>query len=200
MKINLLSALFVLVVFSGGIAAQTNHADGQFPPNPMDKISNDLTAISKSVATLNQNMKVFIDKIGGTSPATDAQQKMLLGLQILNQAEQRLGTLQKLEIDLVEKQVPARSRLILVEQELRPESIDRSVTFAGTTKTDELRESKKRALTTERASLMALISQIESTLQQTSSEVREAQLLVTRLRKRLLPQIERQMVEIQDNN
>jgi septal ring factor EnvC (AmiA/AmiB activator) len=190
----------VLVVFFlslTGISAQNNQSNGQFPPtaNPIDNISTELTAIAKSVKTLNENMKVFLDKFGGAN-SNDSQQKILAGLQVLNAAEQRLGTLQKLQIDLTEKQIPSRTRLIQIEQELRPESIDRTATFIGTTKTEEFRESKRKALETEKQNLRDLLSQLEVTLAQTRSEVNEAQTLVGRLRRKLLPLIEQQISDL----
>jgi hypothetical protein len=162
----------------------------------MDNIARELTVISRSVKTLNENMKLFLEKLGG-EPGTDRQQKILIGLQILNQAEQRLATLQKSQIELVEKQVPTRARIIQIDQDLRPESVERSATFLGTTRTEEFRDNRKRSLETERASLQTLLLQIESTLAQTSGEVREAQVLVSRLRKQFLPLIEQQLTELQ---
>lgn len=196
MKMKIFLALFVFYFGVTGVLAQSNQPAGQFPSNPMESISLELTSISRSVKTLNQNMKLFLDKLSG-APANDKQQKILLGLQILNEAEKRLATLQISQIELVERQVPTRSRIIQIDQDLRPESVERSATFLGTTKTDEFRENRRRSLETERISLQTLLAQIESTLAQTSSEVREAQALVTRLRRQFLPLIEQQLTEIQ---
>jgi hypothetical protein len=195
MKLNLFTILFLFTTVAGA-SAQSGQPGTLYPPNPMDNISMELTSISKSVKTLNQNMKVFLDKLSGEA-GTTKQQKILIGLQILNQAEQRLATLQKSQIELVEKQVPTRARIIQIDQDLRPESVERSATFLGTTKTEEFRDNRKRSLETERASLQTLLVQIESTLAQTSSEVREAQVLVSRLRRQFLPLIEQQLIELQ---
>jgi len=195
MKLNLFTVIF-LVIGTIGVSAQSNQPAGQFPPNPMDNIARELTVISKSVKNLNQNMTLFLEKLGG-EPGTDKQQKILVGLQILNQAELRLATLQRSQIELVEKQVPTRARIIQIEQDLRPESVDRSATFLGTTKTEEFRDNRRKSLDTERISLQTLLAQIESTLAQTSSEVREAQVLVSRLRRQFLPLIEQQLTELQ---
>lgn len=194
MKINICSALVVFFLGFNCISAQSG---GQFPPNanPIDNISSELTAISKSVKTLNENMKVFLDKLGGSN-TNDKQQKILAGLQILNEAEQRLGTLQKLQIDLTEKQIPARARLTQIDQELRPESIDRSATFLGTTKTEEFRENRRKSLETEKRDLQLLLAQLDNTIAQTRSEIGEAQSLVGRLRRKFLPIIEQQMSDL----
>jgi septal ring factor EnvC (AmiA/AmiB activator) len=197
MKTNICSALVVFFLSLTGVSAQYNQSNPQFPPNanPIDNISTELTAIAKSVKTLNENMKVFLDKLGGGN-TNDKQQKILAGLQILNEAEQRLGTLQKLQIDLTEKQIPARARLTQVDQELRPESIDRSATFLGTTKTEEFRENRRKSLETEKRELQMLLAQLDNTIAQTRSEVSEAQALVGRLRRKFLPIIEQQLSDL----
>lgn len=194
MKINICS---VLVVFFIGVTCVPAQSGGQFPPNsnPIENISADLTAIAKSVKTLNENMKVFLDKFGGAN-TNDKQQKILAGLQILNEAEKRLGTLQKLQVELTEKQIPARARLTQIDQELRPESIERSATFLGTTKTEEFRENRRRSLETEKRELQILLAQLDNTIAQTRSEVSEAQALVLRLRRKFLPIMEQQLTDL----
>lgn len=198
MKITIVSALVMFFSVSVSPAGAQTQPNGQFPPeaNPMYTISTELVSISNSVKTLNQNMKVFLDKLGGPSATPDKQQKMLTGLQLLTQAEQRLATLQRSQIDLAEKQAQIRARLIQIDQDLRPESIDRSVAFAGTTRTDELRDSRRRALEVERNGMRELIVNVESTLTQTSSDVRDALALVVKLRKRYLAQVEQQLNEM----
>lgn len=197
MRINICSLLVVFFLGSICVSAQYNQPASQLPPgsNPMENISSELTVISKSVRNLSESMKVFLDKFGGAA-ANDKHQRILAGLQILNEAEQRLGTLQKLQIDLTEKQIPAKTRIIQIDQELRPESIDRSATFLGTTKTDEFRENRRRSLETEKRELQGLLAQLDITIAQTRSEVSEAQSLVARLRRKFLPLIEQTLSEI----
>ncbi len=110
-------------------------------------------------------------------------------------AEERLATLQKAQIELVEKQGTTRSRLAQVERDVTPQGIDRSVTFEGTTRTEEIRESRRNTLQSERASLQSLLNQINSNLTDTNEAVRDAQILVQRLRRQYLPQIEREIFE-----
>ena len=172
------------------------------PPNyptqdPMYNISVEMTNISRSVQTMNERMKAFVDKfdkIGGTT-FSEKQEKLVLGLQFLVGAEQRLANLQRAQIEFVEKQGITRSRLAQVERDLFPQSIDRSVALEGTTRTEEMRDSKRGALQAERTSLRALMTQIDSNISDTEIALREAQLMVQRLRKTFLPQIEREIFE-----
>ena len=194
-KLTLLFPVFLLGV--SGVTSGQNPPANYASPDPMNNISVEMTNISRSVQTLNERLKAFVDKfekVGGMN-FSEKQQKMVLGLEFLVRAEQRLATLQKAQIELVEKQGTTRTRLAQVERDVIPQSIDRSVAFEGTTKTEELRENRRNALQAERASLQALLTQINSNLDDTSEAVREAQAMVKRLRRLYLPQIEREIYE-----
>ena len=120
-------------------------------------------------------MKEFVDKfekVGGSN-MSEKQQRLIMGLELLVKSEQPLATLQKFQIDLVEKQGISRARLAQTDRDALPQSIDRSVAFEGTTKTEEIRECKRIALQAERQSLQTLLSQINSNLAETSDAVRE---------------------------
>jgi chromosome segregation ATPase len=157
----------------------------------------ELSAISKSVQSLNRSMQAFVEKfekVGGLN-FTEKQQRLVLAMEFLTRQEERLGNLQRTQIELVEKQGATRAKLAQVERDLYPQSIERSTAFEGSTKTEEIRESRRTTLQNERTSLRALLTQIDSNLQETSEAVREAQQLVQRLRKTYLPQIEKEIFE-----
>ncbi len=165
--------------------------------NSLDNISLEVAKISKSMATFNKRLKEFLDQfaLSKGNQINERQQKLLLGFEILNRAEQRLEVLQKFQIELAEKEVSVKSRIIQVEQEMRPDSVERSIAFVGTTKSEEIRDGKRRALESEKSSLQTLYSQIQRNLAQTTGELRQAEILVQNLRKKILPQIE---LEISD--
>ncbi len=183
---------------SGGVSVYSQNPAVSYPSgDPIQNISNDLSSISRSVQSLNERMKAFVDKfekVGGTT-FNEKQSKLVLGLEFLMRAEERLAKLQMAQIELVEKQGTTRTRLSQVERDSIPQSIDRSVAFEGTTKTEELRENRRNVLQAERASLQTLLNQINSNLIETAEAVRDAQVLVIRLRKTYLPQIEREIFE-----
>lgn len=190
MKSALLCALFF--INASIVSAQTNKIDS------IENISIEITRISQFVQAQNKLFKEFLEKFGKTGGInlTEKQRKILLGFEILNRAEQRLATLQKFQIELVEKQVSAKTRLIEIEREMRPESIDRSVALIGTTRTEEIRDNRRQALTAERGSLQSVLTQIQNTLSQTNDELIEAQRLVYRLRRSLFPQIEQELSDL----
>jgi uncharacterized protein YoxC len=192
MKSKILFLLTILFVSASTAAAQNQ------PSYQMDNISQEITKISKSLETFNKNMKEFMERFALTNgnQLSEKHQKLLLGFEILNKAEQRLEILQKFQIELVEKESAIKSRLAQIEMEIRPESVDRSVTFAGTTKTEELRENRRQFLGSERINLQNLISQIRNSLNETSAELRRAENLVQNLRKKILPQIEMEIADL----
>jgi uncharacterized protein YoxC len=192
MKSKILFLLTILFVSASTAAAQNQ------PSYQMDNISQEITKISKTLETFNKNMKAFMERFALTNgnQLSEKHQKLLLGFEILNKAEQRLEILQKFQIELVEKESAIKSRLAQIEMDIKPEGIDRSVTFAGTTKTEELRENRRQYLGSERNNLQSLISQIRSSLSETTAELRRTENLVQNLRKKILPQIEMEIADL----
>lgn len=199
-KLFLFCTLSISLV--GGVHSQSNPSANPpspgYPSNdPIQTISVEIASISRSVQSLNRSMQAFVEKfekVGGIN-FSEKQQRLVLAMEFLVRAEERLATLQRNQIELVEKQGTTRSRLAQVERDLFPQSIDRSVAFEGTTRTEEVRESRRTTLQNERSSLQSLMNQINSNLSETSEAVRDAQSLVQRLRKMYLPQIEREIFE-----
>ncbi len=193
-------ALTILVITAFGTFAQTNPTDNRqnFPsPDPIQNISQEITKISKSVQNFNANLKELMEKfmVGKGMQLNERQQKLLLGFEVLNRAEQRLEILQKFQIELTQKEGEVKTRMAQVQEELIPGSIDRNIAMIGTTNGNEMRENRRRTFETERRNLQVLSEQINRNLQQTNEELRQAENFVQRLRRKILPQIE---VEISD--
>ena len=162
--------------------------------NPVETISAELTKVSKSLQIFNKNFNAFLERLPQGLKFSEKQQNLLLGFEILNRAEQRLEILQKFQIDLTERQASIKSRVAQIERDAAPDSLDRNVAFLGTTKTEEIRESRRRTLENERNSFRQVLAEIEQNLSETNNEVRQAALFVKRLRDKILPQIEREIV------
>lgn len=198
MKLKILSSLIFLSMFVASALAQENRPAVETSVNSIENISAEITKISKSLQTFNKQIKNLLEQIALNkgNQLSEKQQKLLFGYEILNRAEQRLEILQKFQIELAEKDASVKTRLSQIEQEVKPESIDRSVTLIGTTRTDELREGRRRTLEIERGSLQILSAQIRQNLLQTSNELRQAETLVVNLRKKILPQIEMEVSDL----
>ncbi|MGQ0543564.1 MAG: hypothetical protein ACT4O9_17240 [Blastocatellia bacterium] len=198
MKLRVFVFSVILFVTALTIGAQNppRQQTSNYPPaDPMAQISMDLSAISRSVQTLSERMKSFVDKfekVGGLT-MTEKQQRFIMGLEILVRSEQRVATLQKYQIDLVEKQVQVKTRLTQIDMDMRQQSIDRSVVFEGSTRTPEIKEARLEKLNAERNAMQTLLRQVENNLSETTEGLREAQALVYRLRRTLIPQIEQEI-------
>ena len=127
---------------------------------------------------------------------TDKQQKLLLAFEILNRAEQRLAILQKLRIDLVEKQTSVKTLLAKVEDDLREEKISRSVAFEGTTNAELSRENRRRFLSSEQSNLRNLLSEIQNTLTETNSEIRQLETFVRGVRQKIFSEINQELYNL----
>ncbi len=168
------------------------------PDAMMVSLSIEIGKISRSVSLMSEKVSAYVDKMdkaptAGGSSVTERQQKIAAGLQLLANAEQLLIVRQRFQIELVEKLGTTRTRLAQVERDVMPGNIDRSVQYEGTTKTEELRETRRTALNAERSSLQTVVTQLTSTLADTNESVREAQSLVNRLRRQYIPELEREI-------
>lgn len=201
MKTKTFLFFVVLFILSRQISAQIVQPENPAAqpnqlPNSVENISIELTKVSKSLQIFNKNFKAFLEKLPTAIKFSDKQQNLLLGFEILNRAEERLAILQKFQIELTEKQASVRIRLAQIEQDAAPEGIDRSVALLGTTRTEEIRESRRRTLEAEKISLRQTAAQISQNLSDTNNEVRQAAAFVKRLRDKILPQIEQQITDL----
>ncbi len=185
-----------LVCAASTISAQASSSMNR-PADPIAALSSDVSRISSSVRTLSETLKAFVDKwekVSGLT-LTDKQTKLVLGLELLTRTEIRVSNFQKAQIELTEKYNSTRNRLTQVEIDLRPRNINNSTTFEGTTETEEIRESNKQKLQSERSNLTQLLTSIQGSLNDTNENLRDAQSLAERLRRMFLPQIERELYD-----
>ena len=195
-KVFPLPVLFCAFVYS--ISGQTGgpiYTQQQPPGDPVANISVEIGNISRSVAQLSERLKQFVDKfekVGGLS-LTEKQQKFIMGLEILVRSEQRVSALQKAYMDLVEKQIQIKARISQIELDMRPQSIEKTTQFEGSTQTVEIREKRYEKLQLEQRSLTQLLRQIDGNVAEADFSLREAQSHVMRLKRSLLPQIEKEI-------
>lgn len=168
------------------------------PPvsNSTDVLSGEIVNLRKSLQTLNKRLGEIGEKLFASAPkeaSVGNQNRILLNLDVLTRAEQRAEVLRRQLIELSEKETQMKTRGVLNEEDMRPESIDRTLTTAGSTRAPELRDARRRVLENERDGLRALLAQVQQSRSRLENDVREADALVTRLRQRILPIIEREL-------
>lgn len=212
------AAVCVLILFSIPSFAQTperrqtnstpqaQEQSPNLPPNAssIEIVANEIGLLRKALQTLNIRLRDITDKAlapGANQSASpnDKQSRIALNLELLTRAEQRAEALRKLLLELIEKETSLRSRLVQIEEEMRPESIERTMTLVGSTRTAELREVRRRVLDNERKGFESLLNQTAQSRLRLDDDVKQADSMVFKIRQRILPLIEKEIEKINPN-
>lgn len=209
---------YVVILFSTPSFAQTpERRQTKSPPqaleqpsglpqnaNSTDAVANEIALLRKLVQTLNARLLDISNKAlapnsnqGGS--ATDNQNRISSNLALLTQAEQRAEILRKQLLELIEKETSLKSRLVQIDEDMRPESIERALNPYGTTRTAEMRDNRRRVLENDRKGYESLLNLTTQSRNRLEDDVKQADLLVFRLRQRILPLIDKEIDKINPN-
>ena len=190
--------IFSIQVFAQGNQPNVSTQQTLQTQNPIENISVEISRIAKSVEALNLRLKNFSDTFSSNQGLrlTDKQQKLLAAFEFLNRAEQRLATLQKLKIDLSEKQTSTNTKIATVENNLRQENIDRSIAITGSTNAEEIRSNRRQLLYKQKSELNELLNEIRNTMSDTDAEIRQTVVFLKNIRQRLFPEIEKEISDL----
>jgi len=176
------------------------------PPNSnsMEAVANEIDLLRKSVQTLSTRLREINDKLLGPDTkendnSIDKVKRISANLELLAHVEERAEILRKQLLELIEKETASKSRMTQIDEDIRPENIERALSGIGTTRTVELRDTRRRVLENERKGLESLLNQTTSSRIRLEEDVRQADLLVTKLRQRLMPLIEKEIEKINPN-
>ena len=137
----------------------------------------------------------------GRKKDNDAVQKrLLLNLDILTRAEQRAETMRRQLFEMIEKESAINTKLELLESDLRPEAIERSVAFAGSLRPEELRNMRRKNLEIEQTNLRNLLADIQKTKASLEQNVQKADILVDKLRIKLEKEIDDALIDEPQND
>ncbi len=204
----------VVILFNAPSFAQTSErrksnsppqAQEQLPSlppnaNSIDVVANEIGLLRKSLQSLNARLREISEKLLATDSSSNGKQNSIaLNLDLLTRAEQRAEALRKELLDLIEKEISFKSRLVQVEEDIRPENIERSMSLNGSTRTAELRDTRRRILENERKGVDSVLNQTSQSRARLEDDVRQADALVAKLRQRLLPLIEKEIEKIDPN-
>src|SRR5258708_6291290 len=172
--------------------------------NSIEAVANEIDLLRKSLQTLNTRLREISDKLPApdakqSDSSSDKQNHLALNLDLLGRAEDRAGVLRKQLIELIEKETSYRSGMAQIEQDIRPENIERALSGVGTTRTAELRDVRRRVLEIERRGLESLLNLTTQSRLRLDEDVIQADALVSRLRQRLLPLIDKEIEAINPN-
>ncbi|HYU98037.1 MAG TPA: hypothetical protein VE977_04370 [Pyrinomonadaceae bacterium] len=175
------------------------------PPNAnsIEGVVNEIDLLRKSLQTLNLRLREISEKLpaldlkpGGSN---DKQNRMAPWLELLARAEERAGILRKQLIESIEKETAYKSRLAQMDEEVRPENVERALSGVGTTRTSEIRDARRRSLEIEKRGLESLLNLNTQSRARLEDDVKQAESLVSRIRQRLFPAIEREIEKITPN-
>lgn len=198
--IVLVFTLFVIPVVaqeSTAALSRTAVTIGQSPSsNSGEALTNEVAELRKSVQTLNARLKAIAEELLSPDSSESDNQKVkqiATNLELLTETEQRAEVLRKQLIDLIEKETSYRTRLTQMDEDMRPENIERSLAGIGGTRTAEMRDTRRRSLESERKGLENLLAITSQSRIRLEEDVRQADQLVARFRQRLFPLIEKQL-------
>ena len=194
-KLSLLASLLALVASS---------AFTQTPQNS-DALTTEVSALRQSVQTLSKRLQTLSDELFAPDKKTedkeaDTLKKISTNLELLTHAEQRAEILRKQLIDLIEKETSYKSRLAQLDEDMRPENVDRSMAGVGGTRTSEMRDTRSRVLQNEKRGIESVLAVTVQSRIRLEEDVRQADQLVTKLRLRLFPMIDKEVDKINPPN
>lgn len=120
----------------------------------------------------------------------EKQKRLLLNLDILSRAEQRSETLRKQLWDMIERESSIKTKLNMIDLDIRPEMIERQTSMTGSLRPEELRNMRKKSLEGEKANLESLLVEVQKTKASLEQSVLKADDMVDRLRVKLEKEID----------
>jgi len=196
-RLSRISLMFSLFVVS------TTVASGQTTSVPAtgassDDVAKQIGMLRQSVQSLDATLNDIADKLipvftKAKDAAAESQGRISSSFTLLTQAEQRAEMLRRQLLELIEKETLYRTRITQIEEDMRPENVERTLNPYGTTRTAELRDTRRRVLETDRRGYVSLLALATEGRTRLEEEVRQADGLVQRLRQRLNPLIEKEI-------
>lgn len=134
------------------------------------------------------------------SDSVIARERLALNLDILTKAEQRTENLRKQLFDLIEKENTIKSRLDQIENDLRPEAIDRQIAITGSLRPEELRAQRRRSLEIEKQNLSNLLNEVVKARTAIETNLSRSEALVEKIRARLEKEIDTALDDADEPN
>lgn len=161
---------------SGQIPADSRRTNRQRNTEPTEEES-----MRRTVNELSTQVTKLSDKL----TQMEQQQRTLVDLERLSRAEQRAEGFRAQLREVQEKESNLTGRMDQIEFELRPESIDRAVAVNGSTRPEEAREARRRALESEKTRTRSQLDALQSSRPRLEAAIITADTEVDRLRKRI---------------
>lgn len=158
-----------------------------------DKLDN----VSSGVDELKNRVKSLEAK--KNNEYDEKQKRLLLNLDILTRAETRSESLRKQMFDMIEKESSVKLRLEQIDNDSRPEMIDRSAAFSGSLRPEEIREARRKNMASEKLNLQNLLTEIQTSRSNLDSSLQKSNALVEKLRFKLEKDIDDALADEPNN-
>lgn len=196
MRIRLIQIpLFCAMLITGVVAsAQTNSNI----PTDSEMVAKELSMLRQSVQSLDATLSDIAGKLIPTftktkDSAAETQGRISSSFALLAQAEQRAEMLRRQLFELIEKETLYRTRITQLDEDMRPENVERALSAYGTTRTAEIRDTRRRVLETDRRGYQSLLTLTIESRTRLEGELRQADALAERLKLRLNPLLEKEI-------
>ena len=192
-------ALVVLTATADRVSAQTSSQTVQPSSASTDPVASELALLRKSLQTLNSRLQAISEELLSPDSKQSDNEKVkqiATNLDLLTHTEERAEVLRKQLLELIEKETSYRTRMTQMDEDMRPENIERSMAGIGGTRTAEMRDTRRRSLDSERKGLESLLSITAQSRIRLEEDVRQADLLVAKFRQRLFPLIDKQLEKL----
>jgi chromosome segregation ATPase len=135
----------------------------------------------RTVNRLSRQVDRLTDKIN----QIEGQQRALVDLERLSRAEQRAEGFRSQLRDVQAKEADLQARLEQIEYDLKPENIERTAAFYGTTRPEDVRDARRRQLENERTRIQSQLALHQTSRTRLEAAIALADTEVERLRARL---------------
>ena len=127
------------------------------------------------------------------------QRQLALNLDILTKSEQRADGLRKQLFEMIEKESSIRARIDQIDNDMRPETIERSLAMIGSLRPEELRAQRRKSLELEKANLQTLLTEVQKNRTNLELNLQRADALVEKLRVRMEKEIDAALSEDEES-
>lgn len=170
----------------------SDELDANDPPPPVTRRTNRSRTAPASDEPNEEGMRRTVnrlsrqvDQLSTKLSQIEGQQRALVDLERLSRAEQRAESFRAQLRDVYAKEADLQARLDQIEYDIKPENIERSTAFYGTTRPDEARETRRRQLESERTRVQSQLNLMATSRTRLESAIALADTEVERLRARL---------------
>jgi hypothetical protein len=163
------------------------------PPNRTRRSRPAATPEPDETLRTMQNVLEEFGKLNKKVDELERERRTDLIQERLTRAEQRAEGLQTQLRDVLEKEAGLQAQMDRVDEQMRPESIERQAALTGTFRPDELRDTIRRQLDSEKRRIRTQLDVLQGSRTRLETALNNADQLVSRLRSQLDDAMQREL-------